>query len=178
MKLLQYAQEDVVLGQNNADALLKNNPWRLVLLGLIEETGEVLGIIKKHEFHNRPLDREKLKLEIGDVFWYIALAYRAMEWEMPDHIGCRVAGDATDHCVTVSCAMSECINRVRDVIFWQSTRFTEISLLTLAESLVDLAAHHDITLDEILDANVSKLRKRHPNGWSPESQAAKADESP
>lgn len=39
-----------------------------------------------------------------------------------------------------------------------------------------LAAALGIDTREVLDANVAKLRARHPNGWTPESQQAKADE--
>lgn len=33
-----------------------------------------------------------------------------------------------------------------------------------------------ITREEVMQANIDKLNKRHPNGWTPESQRAKADE--
>jgi len=42
------------------------------LLGLPEECGEVLGVIKKAEFHGRPADRDAIRKELGDVLWYVA----------------------------------------------------------------------------------------------------------
>ena len=42
-------------------------------LGLCGESGEVADIIKKHTFQGHTLDLDKLKDELGDVFWYIAL---------------------------------------------------------------------------------------------------------
>ena len=42
------------------------------LLGLPEEVGEVLGKIKKAEFHGRATDVEAIKKELGDVLWYVA----------------------------------------------------------------------------------------------------------
>lgn len=42
-------------------------------LGLCGESGEVADIIKKHAFQGHVLDLDKLKDELGDVFWYIAL---------------------------------------------------------------------------------------------------------
>lgn len=39
-----------------------------------------------------------------------------------------------------------------------------------------LAASLDITTEEVKAANVAKLRARHPDGWTPKSQQAKADE--
>lgn len=41
-------------------------------LGLAGEAGETVEMIKKHLYHARPLDREKLKKELGDVLWYVA----------------------------------------------------------------------------------------------------------
>lgn len=40
-----------------------------------------------------------------------------------------------------------------------------------------LGATLGVTTEEVLEANVKKLRARHPNGWTPASQQAKADES-
>ena len=50
------------------------NDYRLDLLhaavGMSEESGEILGHLKKHIFHNKDLDRTKLVLEFGDKLWY------------------------------------------------------------------------------------------------------------
>jgi NTP pyrophosphatase (non-canonical NTP hydrolase) len=40
-------------------------------LGLTGEAGEVADLIKKHVFHDQPLDEEKLIKELGDVRWYL-----------------------------------------------------------------------------------------------------------
>ncbi len=40
-----------------------------------------------------------------------------------------------------------------------------------------LSAMIGVTTQQVLEANVAKLRARHPNGWSPASQQAKADEA-
>lgn len=41
-------------------------------LGLAGEAGEFVDLIKKHLFHDHPLDTEKARLELGDVLWYVA----------------------------------------------------------------------------------------------------------
>lgn len=41
-------------------------------LGIGGESGEVLELIKKASFHGKPLDKEKLTKELGDVLYYAA----------------------------------------------------------------------------------------------------------
>ncbi len=52
--------------------------WALGALGLAGESGEVVDLLKKHLFHGKPLDIDKLIMELGDVRWYLeVLAYMA-----------------------------------------------------------------------------------------------------
>lgn len=43
-------------------------------LGLSSEAGEIADQLKKHFFYGKPLDTVNLAEEIGDLFWYMALA--------------------------------------------------------------------------------------------------------
>ena len=40
--------------------------------GLAEEAGEVLGLVRKHLYRERPLDEAALIEELGDALWCIA----------------------------------------------------------------------------------------------------------
>ena len=42
-------------------------------LGLAGEAGETLDMVKKWIFHEKELDVEHLKKELGDVMWYMAM---------------------------------------------------------------------------------------------------------
>ena len=45
-------------------------------LGLAGEAGEVIELLKKHLYHNKPLALGELKKELGDVQWYLSgIAY-------------------------------------------------------------------------------------------------------
>lgn len=79
--------------------------------GLTGETGEVIDCLKKHLFHGHPLDREKLKIELGDVMWYVAT----------------------------------------------------------------LATTAGISLQDVAEANIEKLRKRYPEGFSEERSNHRED---
>lgn len=72
--------------------------------GLNGEAGEVIDILKKHEFQGHTLDTDKLIKELGDVAWYLALACTAL----------------------------------------------------------------GIPLDDVLERNIDKLRKRYPAGFDPD----------
>ncbi len=47
-----------------------NTNLTLGALGLAGEAGEVIEIVKKCVFHGKPIDRENLLKELGDVRWY------------------------------------------------------------------------------------------------------------
>lgn len=53
-------------------------------LGMCGESGEVADIIKKAVFHEKPLDLEHLKREIGDVLWYVSEMCNAFGFRMSD----------------------------------------------------------------------------------------------
>ena len=48
------------------------------LMGLCGESGEAIDLLKKHRFQGHPLDKEKLKKELGDVAWYLAEAAQGL----------------------------------------------------------------------------------------------------
>ena len=49
------------------------------VMGLCGEAGETIDIVKKHLFHSHSLDRDKLKEELGDVAWYLAVTAYALD---------------------------------------------------------------------------------------------------
>lgn len=81
-------------------------------LGLTGEAGEVADYLKKVYGHGHPLDRQKVKKELGDVLWYVAV----------------------------------------------------------------LANSFGLTLEEVAEANVQKLRERYPAGFSPAASLTRAAE--
>lgn len=53
-------------------------------LGLAGESGETLDMIKKWVFHEKELDKEHLKKEIGDVMWYVAMICESAGFDLDD----------------------------------------------------------------------------------------------
>jgi NTP pyrophosphatase (non-canonical NTP hydrolase) len=71
VKTLQEYQKSVerVMGSDR-------NERAVYALGLAGEAGEVVDLLKKHWGHNKPLDRASLRLELGDVLWYVTALAR------------------------------------------------------------------------------------------------------
>lgn len=76
---------DRLLDWTNVDANGKiKDPGELLngCLGLSGEAGELNDLVKKWIFHKKPLDREHMKKEIGDVCWYIADICHSMGFDL------------------------------------------------------------------------------------------------
>jgi NTP pyrophosphatase (non-canonical NTP hydrolase) len=43
------------------------------VMGMVTESVELLDLIKKGKFHNKPVDTTKFIEETGDVMWYMAI---------------------------------------------------------------------------------------------------------
>ena len=53
-------------------------------LGLSGEVGEFNDMIKKWVFHEKPLDEEHAKKEMGDVMWYVAMMCHSFGWDLDE----------------------------------------------------------------------------------------------
>jgi len=53
-------------------------------LGLSGEVGEFNDLIKKAIFHEKPIDIQHAKKELGDVMWYVALMCTAFGWDLDE----------------------------------------------------------------------------------------------
>lgn len=54
------------------------------VMGLCGEAGECIDLVKKYRFQGHKLDREKLKDELGDVLWYVAITCQALGITLDD----------------------------------------------------------------------------------------------
>ena len=53
-------------------------------LGLAGESGELLDLIKKWIFHEKTLDEDHAKKELGDVLWYVAEIAHSFGWNLDE----------------------------------------------------------------------------------------------
>lgn len=80
MNSKQYIEDAVRTESPTTDALITRviDPSNIRLLhagmGLCTEAGEFLDALKKSIFYGKKLDRVNLAEEMGDLFWYLAIA--------------------------------------------------------------------------------------------------------
>lgn len=158
-------------------------------LGLAGEVGEVVDLLKKAWGHGHPLDVEKLKKELGDAMWYIiALALQfgltaaaVTPRRLIDDIGTDYRGHRPLFLTTL-------VGRVNTRLIrrWFGNdsdgptfeRRLARDLMQVFDQLEQLGLEHDITLGQILQANVDKLRLRYPDGFSTAASIARVDVKP
>lgn len=52
------------------------------VIGASAELGELADIIKKHVFHNKPLDWQDVEEEVGDILWYLAILANTLGFKL------------------------------------------------------------------------------------------------
>lgn len=62
--------------QEQAVKTMKAMEWleenKYCAMKLCEEAGEVVQMVAKHAYHDKPFDKEHLKEELSDILWYVA----------------------------------------------------------------------------------------------------------
>ncbi len=77
---LQYVKNAVRTESNNWEEIAQRastaSNIRLLhsAIGISTEAGELLDSLKKHIYYGKEFDKTNFKEEIGDIFWYIAIA--------------------------------------------------------------------------------------------------------
>lgn len=70
-------RKEVIRNLNPQHVPSERDVINLGAMGLAGEAGEVADLVKKHLFHQVPLDRDKLIKELGDVRWYFEVLCHA-----------------------------------------------------------------------------------------------------
>lgn len=139
-------------------------------ISLSGESGEVVDLLKKHQFNGHPIDRAKLVEESGDVMWSVACIADAHGFDVRlRHLACTGLG------LTYP---SLHLGRAAGIVVHSIARMgetTSIDLANVVGALESCIAPHGITIEEACEHNVSKLRKRYPDGYSDAASIARRD---
>ena len=145
-------------------------------MGLIGESGEVVDIVKKWKFQSgdhAQLPKEKMIEELGDVLWYCAEISTAQMAEMIPVI--RAMGleeiQYDGKLYIEALFLAKLAQSMTDAWLYPD-EYTPEPLYIVA-CIIDLIgyilkAYCGSTLEECMERNIEKLKRRYPDGFDPE----------
>lgn len=180
MKLSEYVVH--VRRTNNLEGAerAKRDSW-----GIFGEVGEVIDTLKKHVYHGKALNVDQLLLELGDTMWYVVdlIDAKGIDPDLVGDVAEKMNAILTSPTIFHAASDHDLIftNLARCVagLFGQASPILgDIELFPFVHLVgaVDLIARkHGLSLDRVLEANVAKLRKRYPDGFTTEAANAPRD---
>lgn len=156
-------------------------------MGLAGESGELIDGYKKILFHSHPIDKNYIKKEAGDVLWYSSQLIRIYQitfqldvFEQLKKIDddlekVRKEGDV-EKVVRVSCLilskavgdLSGIVDELSNVSGFYSARAIKGNISKVLKSLYFLIKFAGLTIEEVAEANIEKLKARYPEGFDVE----------
>ena len=135
---------------------------------LIEEVGEVIGILKKHFWHNHNLDKDKLIKEFGDCFWYLVAL--SEKYGLKPQFNPILVKTNIDTKILLS-------NLIRHAYNISSGHYPELenNMQSFITVIIQLMDRFDIDLSTVLIKNNEKLEKRYKKEFSFEESKNRVD---
>lgn len=129
-------------------------------IGLCTESGELLDAYKKHIFYGKPLDHVNIKEELGDICWYMAIVCDVVH-DMPGMI----ASGGSKPLLEIVVLNQLCANLLAG---YTDPRTWGDLFGPITRAVINQCVLHGFTLDEVLEANIAKLRVRYPEKFDAE----------
>lgn len=171
MELEEYKKK-TIQRLNKSIAFDEKENMYYACMGLIEETGEIVAELRKPlfkgNFHEKTLDIEEIKSELGDLMWYIALICKNTNIDMNqlhEHEGKEIENKREKLIQTVI-EIGKGSGRI--VEEYQKVYGDEADKSQLIEkienqylNICELARNLNLTIDEILNENIRKTSSRY-----------------
>lgn len=156
--------QKLALRTNNPKDIYLNPPAFQLLhgvMGICTEVGEVF----ENQLAENPANMIE---EIGDTFWYIAISCDAISFNMEDLSDARPEQSPYEGLVIWSGKIMDSLKRA----LAYGAEIDEEEVMTMLSHLVAnlklLASDNDLEIEEILELNIEKLRRRFPHGFTQE----------
>lgn len=164
MDLVKYQQ----LALRTMSPMPRGDALEMCILGMIGELGEVADLIKKARFHGHEMDRTLLVKELGDLLWYLVVFCDQVGLELYPNLQAEKGERTTTQLIQ---AFSYDVSLLKTD--WRYSSRT----IYLFRFFGQLAGCHGISINEIMTANIAKLQKRYPNGFSHEASRNRKEEA-
>lgn len=140
-------------------------------LGLIGETVELLDAIPNGI--NR--SREKFVLECGDVIWYISVLASIYGAKLSDVLTVPPVDTRFVYMLTAAKDITEAVKKEIGHGHPPDNDAMVDKLRRFAMRVTLLMSDEEVSIQEVIDANVAKLRKRYANGFNTQASMRRID---
>lgn len=174
MNLVEY--KNIALKRlNKTIADNPNESANYSCMGLIEETGEIIAELRKPlfkgNFHEKALDIQNIKSELGDLIWYIALMCKEYninieELENFEPNQNNVQLPKREKLIQAAINMGQATGQIvkECVEVYNKKKNNEELIKEMSEqykNIKELASLLDISIEQILDENIRKINSRY-----------------
>ena len=172
MELEEYKNQ-AITRLNKSIANNEKEKKNYASMGLIEETGEVIAEFRKPlfkgNFHEKPLDIEEIKSELGDLIWYISLICKNVDIDMNQFKPIdnnKKALNTREKIIEIAIKMGEQTGKIVEeygkIDIQKSEKDKLINEIEKQyQNICELIAQIDINLDDILNENIRKINSRY-----------------
>lgn len=171
MELEEYKKK-AIQRLNKSIAFDKKENMYYACMGLIEETGEIVAELRKPlfkgNFHEKTLDIEEIKSELGDLMWYIALICKNTNIDMNQLLehkesDCKNKREKLIQTVIEIGKSSGKIVEEYQKVYEEGTDKSQLieRIENQYANICELAENLDLTIDEILNENIRKTSSRY-----------------
>ena len=143
-------------------------------LGMATEIIELEEDFFKVKYKNFALDHINVKIECGDVFWYIAIAADVLNLNITEifknpQYRLEISTTPPYHSEMVKIEVGNFLDIIKRHIFYRKLynidKIKEI-LTNITIEMCKLVYSLNFDLDDVLEKNISKLRSRYPDKYS------------
>lgn len=145
------------------------------ILGLTGEAAECVELMVAAAFDSEELNRTKLIDELSDMMWYVAFGTTTLEVSLTemiqkhqvDTVPALSNDDILEEVMRLSCAAGRCADITKKYLF-HSKPFNKEKCLEALNGVVrhisETAALLGLTVQDVVDVNVVKLKDRYKTG--------------
>lgn len=179
-------KEYQALARRTAKPLPHQEAMNHGVMGIVSDWGEVVTHVKAHVVYGKPVTKGEIRLELGDVCWFIAYLFDVIDVEI-EHVNQHAIPGyppaMSEALVFVSLQGARYIGKIADIVSAVSDMPEELypniayNLSMLWHCVFNMATMSGLTMEEIWEHNIEKLRQRYPDKYSDADAIARADEN-
>lgn len=164
-------------------------------MGLSGESGELIDLVKKFIFHGHHIETAKIKKEGGDVLWYASQLVKLLEIKFNtddifDSLNKqlprmkKLSEKHTDNYLMICCLnLSKASGKISEIVDQLVFNGADPDVLrlkremsTIFYNLFFIITIAGLTIEEVAEGNIEKLKKRYPDGFDVEKSINRVED--